>query len=80
MPLALACALSWLRKIYLSWHVCPLQYLWICFNQIGDAGVTALADVCDKGAMPSLNKLIVGEKKRNSPLKAACSKRGIYLV
>ena len=50
-------------------------------NQIGDAGVTALADACASGSLASLKKLVVPDGcEKNPQLKAACSKRGIELV
>ena len=37
--------------------MCPLQKLWLYDNQIGDAGVTALALACAGGAMAQLETL-----------------------
>ena len=59
-------------------HACPLQKLVLNFNQIGDAGVTALANACAGGAMASLEELLV-DNPYHPALKAACEARCIEL-
>ena len=50
-------------------------------NQIGDAGVSALASVCAKGALADLKKLYFDRDKISEAVKATvkevCEKRGI---
>ena len=38
-------------------HMCHTQELYLSGNQIGDAGVTALANACAGGAMANFNGL-----------------------
>ena len=61
--------------------MCHTQELYLDHNQIGDAGLTALAKAVESGALASLKKLVVPNGcERNPQLKAACSQRGIELV
>ena len=41
-------------------HMRPFQALHVSHNQIGDAGVTALASACAGGASPQLKRLHLG--------------------
>ena len=62
-------------------HTCPSQDLRLSNNQIGDAGVTALANACAGGAMASLTKVVVDTKHERHPqLVAACKMRGIEIA
>ena len=55
--------------------MCRTQELNLSDNQIGDAGVTALAQACAGGALPALTELYMCE---DAPaLKAACEARGV---
>ena len=59
-------------------HMCHTQSLGLSNNQIGNAGVTALANACAGGAMASLKELVV-DNPQHPALKAACKTRGIDL-
>ena len=62
--------------------MCNMQMLVLNSNQIGDAGITALATAVGNGALASLVDLIVddGPLGLDHPkLKAACQSRGIRL-
>ena len=64
-----------------SFDVPRAQALVLRENQIGDAGVTALAEACAGGAMASLTEVAVGTKHERHPqLVAACKKRGIEII
>ena len=59
-------------------HTCPSQDLRLSANQIGDAGVTALANACAGGAMAQLKGLYlnsnqIGEAGKDT-MKNAMSK------
>jgi len=57
-----------------------LEILDLSRNQIGDAGLEALADACAGGALASLKALDMDYSNRQHPaLKAVCQKRGIAL-
>ena len=59
-----------------------VQTLHLYGNQIGDAGVTALANACASGSLASLETLVMddGPLGLDHPqLKAACEQRGISL-
>ena len=63
-------------------HMCHTQELNLSDNQIGDAGVTALANACAGGAMASLQTLVMDDGPLgvdHPKLKAACQERGITL-
>ena len=63
-------------------NVCCAQELNLYGNQIGDAGVTALAEAAAGGAMASLKELVMDDGALgvdHPKLKAACQKRGITL-
>ena len=62
--------------------MCYAQILSLTDNQIGDAGVTALADVCARGAMASLKQIYFIDTKhmRHPGLVAACQPRGIKIL
>ena len=57
---------------------CRAQRLDLSINQIGDAGMAALADACAKGSMAKLEKLYLGRNKIGdsgvSALADACAK------
>jgi len=56
------------------------QTLDLGYNQIGDPGLASLADVCARGALPSLKYLWIDAKYRRHPaLVAACQPRGIQI-
>ena len=40
-------------------HMCRAQTLRLAFNQIGDAGVTVLANACAGGALASCTMLVL---------------------
>ena len=62
-------------------HTSPSQTLYLNRNQIGDAGLTALANACAGGAMASLTKVVVDTKHERHPqLVAACKMRGIEIA
>ena len=42
-------------------HMCHTQTLDLRFNQIGDQGVTALAEACAGGALPALETLFLDD-------------------
>ena len=44
-------------------HVCLFQGLYLCENQIGDAGLTALAGACASGALAQLKTLYLHENQ-----------------
>ncbi len=49
-------------------------------NQIGDPGLTSLAEACSKGALASLEELFLDRRHHDHPqLIAACEERGIAL-
>ena len=54
------------------------QELWLYGNNIGDAGLTALAKAVESGALASLETLVVDDEEHPA-LKAACQARGIDL-
>ena len=59
-----------------------MQVLALHGNQIGDAGLSALAEAVGKGALASLKELIADEGPLgvdHPKLKAACQSRGITL-
>ena len=60
-------------------HACPLQKLVLNFNQIGDAGVTALANACAGGAMAHLDDLFLSDnpisEKAKDTMRTAMSNR-----
>ena len=62
--------------------MCHTQWLDLTNNQIGDAGLTALAKAVESGALASLKELIADEGPLgvdHPKLKAACQSRGITL-
>ena len=62
-------------------HTCHAQELNLYGNQIGHAGVTALANACATGALPSLKKIVVDTRHERHPqLMAACKPRGIEIA
>ena len=56
-----------------------LEGLGLANNQIGDAGVTALAQSCARGAMASLEDFAV-DNPDHPELMAACEAHGISLI
>ena len=58
--------------------MCHTQELMLHGNNIGDAGLTALAKAVESGALASLRTLVVDDEE-HSALKAACQARGIDL-
>ena len=63
--------------------MCHAQGLGLERNQIGDAGLTALAKAVESGALASLNTLYVDDGPlgtEHPALKVACDARGINLV
>ena len=61
--------------------MCNMQVLALHQNQIGDAGLSALAEAVGKGALASLEKIIVdSEHERHPQLVAACQPRGIQIA
>ena len=61
-------------------HMCYAQRLDLRGNQIGDAGVTALAGACASGSLPALKEIwIDGKHMRHPQLVAACQPRGIAI-
>ena len=64
-------------------NVPPVQEFNLCNNQIGDAGVTALANACASGSMASLESLYMDDGPLGTEhpgLKTACEARGIKLI
>ena len=59
--------------------MCHTQGLGLGGNQIGDAGLTALAKAVESGALAQLKNLLVSDEEHPA-LKAACQARGIELV
>ena len=59
--------------------MCHTQVLRLGGNQIGDAGLAALAKAVESGALASLKQLYVGDPDQHSALKAACETRNIEL-
>ena len=60
-----------------------VQMLSLQSNEIGDAGVSALANACASGSMASLESLYMGDGPLGTEhpgLKAACEARGINLA
>ena len=57
--------------------MCHTQELYLFENQIGDTGVTALAEACARGALPQLKDLYLFIFKDAPALKVACEVRGI---
>ena len=61
--------------------MCNMQVLYLANNEIGNPGITALADALGKGALASLEKIIVdSEHERHPQLVAACQPRGIQIA
>ena len=58
--------------------MCNMQELDLSSNNISDPGLAALADVLGKGALASLETLVVDDEEHPA-LKAACQARGIEL-
>ena len=60
--------------------VCHTQVLELRLynNHIGDAGLTALAQAVESGALASLKTLVL-DNEEHPALKAACQARGIDL-
>ena len=60
-------------------HVCRAQTLRLDFNQIGVAGVTALAEACAGGAMAHLDDLFLSDnpisEKAKDTMRTAMSNR-----
>ena len=57
-----------------------VQELWLQRNQVGDAGVTALANACASGSLPALKEILIDAKHMRHPqLVAACQPRGIAI-
>ena len=62
--------------------MCHTQELSLYGNKIGDAGLTALAEVVESGALASLKTLYVDDGPlgtEHPALKVACDARGINL-
>ena len=60
------------RSQHLEERVLPsLQSLMLNGNEIGDAGVTAMAEVCNVGALPSLQVLALDEERFTDASKQA---------
>ena len=62
--------------------MCNMQVLALHQNQIGDAGLSALAEAVGKGALASLKTLYVDDGPlgtEHPALKVACDARGINL-
>ena len=58
--------------------MCHTQELYLDFNnEIGDAGLQALADALGKGALPKLNFLFISSP--SAELTALCSSKSIKL-
>ena len=54
----------------------PWQGLYLDYNQIGDAGVTALAEVIAEGAMPKLKQVdLDGNPGSSEPVDKALQER-----
>ena len=61
--------------------MCHTQVLRLGGNQIGDAGLDALAKAVESGALASLKKIVVDTKHLRRPqLVAACQPRGIQIA
>ena len=62
---------------------CAVQELQLQFNQIGDAGVTALANACASGSLASITEIYLQDNKATQVGKEAMSDvakaRGFYL-
>ena len=57
-----------------------VQELYLHENQIGDAGVIALADACASGSLLALKEILIDAKHMRHPqLVAACQPRGIAI-
>ena len=56
-----------------------LQVLNLYNNQIGDAGMSALADACASGALDNLQELWIATPSYCHSLKAACKTKKIKL-
>ena len=60
--------------------MCHTQVLYLYNNQIGDTGVTALAEACARGAMARLQHLYLGghsfADKTKHTMQTAMAKRG----
>ena len=57
--------------------MCNMQMLVLNSNQIGDAGITALATAVGNGALPKLDVLFIDSS--SAELKALCSSKSIKL-
>ena len=61
------------------YHMCRTQELRLFNNQIGDAGVTALAQACAGGAMAHLDDLFLSDnpisEKAKDTMRTAMSNR-----
>ena len=57
--------------------MCHTQELRLYNNNIGDAGLTALAKAVESGALPKLNVLFIDSS--SAELKALCSSKSIKL-
>ena len=61
--------------------MCHTQVLRLYGNNIGDAGLTALAKAVESGALASLTKIVVDDEHvRHPQLVAACQPRGIKIA
>ena len=64
-------------------YMCPFQDLYLSGNQIGDAGVTALAGACASGALAQLQNLYLGgnsiSEDAKDTMKTAMSKSGDFV-
>ena len=59
--------------------MCHTQVLQLYNNNIGDAGLTALAKAVESGALASLKKIVV-DNESHPQLVAACKPRGIEII
>jgi len=57
--------------------MCHTQELWLYGNNIGDAGLTALAKAAESGALPALAMLWIDSP--SAELTAYCSSKSIKL-
>ena len=57
--------------------MCNMQVLVLNLNQIGDAGITALATAVGNGALPKLKVLFISSP--SDELTALCSSKSIKL-